>query len=88
MIFLIWNRRRWGRKLTDAFGFGSLVEDTLDVGRYGRGTLVDEGIARLVVEESCDTHALLLASRKHVLPHLASVPATLSLGNVAELALL
>jgi hypothetical protein len=41
-----------------------------------------------VVQQTGDTHTLLLATREDILPHLSRVPATFTLGDVAKFALL
>ena len=62
-----------------------LVQVALHVNAHRRGALVQYRIYRPVVNQPSHRHALLLTARKHVIPLVLRVPATLTLHQVFKL---
>jgi hypothetical protein len=70
-------------KRTNASGLGSLIQQTFDITADRTCAFVNERISRLMVEESRNSHPLLLTTRQNILPIFARIPATLSIRQIA-----
>lgn len=76
------------RDQRDAAALHVRVQVALYVNGYSAGALVQDGVDRLVVDQTRHGNALLLATRQDIIPVVLSAPATLAADQVAQLDLL
>jgi len=61
------------------------VEMTFDINRDSRGTLIKDGILRLMVNQTSHSNSLLLTTREHIFPFSISIKSiSLSLNHMGQ----